>query len=134
MAQIYLLKKKKMKNIYKWSEETASKKIENWKKLDLLNQSYEWVLWVKEIDSGIEWPNVCISVCTHWWEHAGLKAIEYIYESLNIKQELIKWKIYFILTNVEAYKKSLKDNNSNPVDSRFIDENLNNDIDNMFYN
>lgn len=111
------------------------KKIEENNILDLLNQNYNWVDWVKEIDSWVKWPNICISVCIHWWEHAWLRVVEYLFEKLNIERELIYWKIYFILANLEAYKKSLKDENISPVESRFIDENLNRccSIENMRY-
>ncbi len=93
--------------------------------LDLLNETYNWINWIKEIDSWKEWPIVWISVCTHWGEHAWLKAVKYLSEKLDIENNLIKWKIYFILTNIKAYKKSLINWNKNPVDFRFIDENLN---------
>lgn len=94
-------------------------------KLDLINQNYNSVAWIKEIDSWIDWHNLCISVCTHWWEHAWLKAVEYLYEIIDIQKELIKWRIFFILVNIQAYKKSLEYWNIIPEEFRFIDENLN---------
>ncbi len=93
--------------------------------LDLINSNYKWIWWVKLIDSWKKWPSIWISVCTHWWEHAWLKALEYIYKNFKIEEELIKWKVYFILTNKKAYKKSLKEWNKQPVKYRFIEENLN---------
>lgn len=93
--------------------------------LDLLNEKYDWINWVKVIDSWIKWPNVWISVCTHWGEHAWLKTLEYLTDELDIENNLTKWKIYFILTNIDAYKKSLLSWNKNPVESRFIEDNLN---------
>lgn len=91
--------------------------------MELINSSYQWIPWVMVLDSWKEWPNFAISACTHGWEHAGLKVINYLTETLHLSQNLIKWKVFFILSNIEAYKKSLS--LENPALARFIDENLN---------
>jgi len=44
---------------------------------------------------------------------------------VDIKKYLVKGKIYFILTNIEAYKKSVANNNDSPATYRFHEANLN---------
>lgn len=89
----------------------------------LLNSNVNWIQWVKEIKSNIPGPNVTISACTHWGEKAWEKSIDYMLEQLEIDKYLLKWKINFILTNIEGYLKSF--DVQTPVEARFIDEDLN---------
>ncbi len=91
--------------------------------MNLIDNTYKWIPWVMLLDSWKEWPNFAISACTHGGEHAGLKVINYLIETLHLSQNLMQWKVFLVLSNIEAYKKSLL--LENPAWARFIEENLN---------
>lgn len=95
---------------------------------ELLDHTYDWINWVKLIDSWNPWPVIWISACTHWWEVVWIEIIENLIYKLNFEKNIQKGKVFFILSNIEAYKKFLKwDSNDieNILDCRYIDENLN---------
>lgn len=94
----------------------------------LLNHTYNWINWVKLIDSWKPWPIIWISACTHWWEVVWIEIIEYLLNMLNLEKEIQKGKLYLILSNIEAYNKFRKwdyNNIENILNCRYIDENLN---------
>ena len=65
---------------------------------NLLNKNYDWINWVELIDSWKKWPNLWISVCTHWWEVVWLDILEYLKENWFRKSEKINKfiiKIYY---------------------------------------
>ena len=95
-----------------------------------IKSNYLWVDWITVFDSWKKWPVLWISACTHWWEIVWLKVIDYFVNKFDIKTNLIKWKIIFIVSNIEAYKKYLKLKKKLKwekllIESRYIDENLN---------
>lgn len=93
--------------------------------MNLLESTHLWIPWVYLMDSGVPGPTVAISACTHGGEHAWLKAINDLVENVEIEKHLIKWKVFFILTNIEAYKKSVSEGNELPDLYRSLEANLN---------
>lgn len=109
-----------------------------WKPHYLLNEYVDWVQWIKEISSWKEWPTIAISACTHGWEHSWLEAIDYLTNTIWIQEHLFSWKLFFILSNPNAYLHSLRPleekeenmdtydlNTKRMMESRFIDWNMN---------
>jgi len=95
---------------------------------DLLTHFYQGIQWVQIIEGKNDWPNVWISVCTHWSETVWLEIIDHLKKEVNI----INGKLYFILSNILAYEKNqyMKgmwwlDDKSMLIHSRYIDENMN---------
>ncbi len=93
--------------------------------MNLLESTHLWIPWVSLIDSGIPGPTIAISACTHGGEYDWLNAINHLLDTVEIGKYLIKGKIYFILTNIEAYKESVANNNDFPAKYRFHQANLN---------
>lgn len=89
----------------------------------LIDHIYNTIPWVYLIDSGAQWPTICISACTHGGETAGLDVINFLIEKLQLDQKIQKGKIFFVLANIDAYKKYLATHDF--WTSRFIDENMN---------
>ncbi len=99
---------------------------------NLLSKQYEWIIWVELIDSLIDWPNLWVSVCTHWWEIVWLDILKNIIHEVKLNENILKWKIFLILNNIEAFKKYnelINDWNKitekELVSTRFIEENMN---------
>ena len=96
---------------------------------ELLYSNHGNIPWVLCIDSGKKWPIVGIIACTHWWETVWLEIIDYLLHTLWIQKKLLKWKIYFILSNIKAYEKSLELKKKwvagYMMESRYVEENMN---------
>ncbi len=98
----------------------------------ILNEkSYNWVKWVELINSWKDWPVLWISVCTHWWEVVWLDILEELNKSWILKN-ILKWKLFLILNNINAYNKYIELKNGwkdisekELVSTRFVDENMN---------
>ena len=96
---------------------------------ELLEKQHAWIQWVMLIDSWKDWPILWISACTHGWETVWLDVIDFLLDQVKIENSIKKWKIYFILSNIKAYQKSLELKESwNPdyiINARYLDENMN---------
>jgi succinylglutamate desuccinylase len=64
--------------------------------------------WVLEIDSWKKWKIFTIVACTHWNEIAWLYVMDYLLNIFEIRKKMKKWKIIFILWNLEAMKKRIR--------------------------
>lgn len=91
--------------------------------IQLLSSVYNNIQGVMHIHSGKNGPIFIISCLTHGDETAGLKAIEFLYNKLFIKKNLLQWHIYFVLNNIKAYENYLSTGDS--YTSRYVDENMN---------
>ncbi len=95
----------------------------------LTQNRYKWIPGIKIIDSWNPGLNIGISVCTHGSETVWLDVLDFLENTFHLQSRLLQWKIYFILTNIEAYIYSLSDCNKNTLDYfykyRFIEENMN---------
>lgn len=90
---------------------------------NFIENNYNWVNWITVIDSWKKWQNIWIFAITHWNEPVWLKVFDYLINSFNIESQLLKWKIYLVAINVEAYKKYISQNDF--LEYRFINNNMN---------
>lgn len=100
--------------------------------INLIENKFNNIEWVTFLDSGVSWPILWVSVCTHWWEVVWLDILNYLFNEIDIKNNLLKWQIYFIVNNIKAANKMLDLINNGKqitqqdlIETRFIDENMN---------
>ena len=60
--------------------------------------------WILTIDSWIKWWTITIVACTHWDEVVWIEVLRYLLEKLDIKNNILKWKINLIIWNLRWYK------------------------------
>lgn len=95
-------------------------------------KSYNSIHWVTCIDSWYDGPTLGVSVCTHGGEVVWLDIIDALESTLDIQKNLIRGKIFFILSNLWAYEKYShiiahwdKVSADHLIGTRFVDENMN---------
>ena len=100
--------------------------------INLIENKFNNIEWVTFLDSGVSWPILWVSVCTHWWEVVWLDILNYLFNEIDIRNYLLKWQIYFIVNNIKAANKMLdliknwkQITQQDLIESRFIDENMN---------
>lgn len=100
--------------------------------INLIENKFNNIEWVTFLDSGVSWSILWVSVCTHWWEVVWLDILNYLFNEIDIKNNLLKWQIYFIVNNIKAANKMLDLINNwkqitqqDLIETRFIDENMN---------
>jgi len=88
-----------------------------------INNIYKWIKWITVINSWINWKNIWVFAITHWNEPVWLQVFDYLFDKINIKWILKKWKLFLIAINIRAYNKYILEWSIN--DNRFIDNNMN---------